>query len=201
MLMHLPFVHHNTIGRGGHTLVDGPVMRWVSENQMHIYVHNRVDDGSAMGYVLTYVGLLIVVIQGGGIGWLTKRFRDKQLIFGGSILLAISLVGWALTPTLWVLLLVLVPLALAGGVLGVVTNSALTKSVYPEEVGGTLGLAAALGSVTRVLSPIVGGVLFDRVSPAAPGLLGALVMAWLISYTWRRVLFVSDLVCPPERVA
>jgi hypothetical protein len=37
------------------------------------------------------------------------------------------LLAWALTPTLWLLLVVLSPLALASGVLRVSSNSALTK--------------------------------------------------------------------------
>jgi DHA1 family tetracycline resistance protein-like MFS transporter len=158
-------------------------------------------DAQATSYVFTYVGLLIVAIQGGGMGLLTKRFSEKQLIFGGSVLLALSLLAWALTPTLWLLLVVLAPLALAGGVLNVAINAALTKSVYPEEVGGTLGLSAALGSLDRVISPIVGAFLLDNVGAAAPGVLGALLMAWLVSYTWRRVLFVPDLACPEAREA
>jgi len=43
---HLPFIHHNTIGRGGQTLVDGPGMQWVNDNTMFIYYYNRVDDGT-----------------------------------------------------------------------------------------------------------------------------------------------------------
>ncbi len=43
---HLPFVHHNTIGRGGRTLVDGPGMEWVSEEMFFVYFYNRLDDGT-----------------------------------------------------------------------------------------------------------------------------------------------------------
>ncbi len=153
-------------------------------------------DSRAVGYVFTYVGLLIVAIQGGGMGLLTKRFSEKHLIFGGTILLTFSLLAWALTPTLWLLLLVLAPLSLASGVLRVSINSALTKSVYPEEVGGTLGMSASLESLTRVVSPIVGGFLLDNLGTAAPGIAGALLMSLLIPFVWRRVLFVPDLVCP-----
>jgi phenylpropionate dioxygenase-like ring-hydroxylating dioxygenase large terminal subunit len=45
-VVHLPFVHHNTIGRGNRTLVDGPVVEWLDENRFVFYVYNRVDDGS-----------------------------------------------------------------------------------------------------------------------------------------------------------
>ncbi|MGQ9493505.1 MAG: hypothetical protein ACUVR2_07050, partial [Anaerolineae bacterium] len=93
------------------------------------------------------------------------------------------------------------PLALASGVLRVAVNTALTKSVWPEEVGGTLGLSASLGGLARVVSPTVGGFLLGQVGVFAPGVLGALLMAWLVYYIWRRVLFVPDLSCPAPRVA
>jgi phenylpropionate dioxygenase-like ring-hydroxylating dioxygenase large terminal subunit len=45
-VVHLPFVHHNTIGRGCRTLVDGPGVRWVDEDLLEVYVYNKVDDGA-----------------------------------------------------------------------------------------------------------------------------------------------------------
>ena len=165
-----------------------------------LYADKRLGlDAQSTGYVLTYVGLLVVAVQGGGIRPLVKRFSEKQLIFGGAILLTVSLLAWAFAPSLVTVLVVLAPLALAGSVLNVATNSSLTKSVYPEEVGGTLGLASSWDSLTRVLAPVVGGFLLGRISPAAPGLLGVLLVVWLVPFIWRRILFVPDLSCPPIR--
>lgn len=45
-VVHLPFIHHNTIGRGGRTVVDGPAIEWVDEDRFRIYVYNRTDDGT-----------------------------------------------------------------------------------------------------------------------------------------------------------
>ena len=45
-VVHLPFVHHNTIGRGDRTVVDGPLVRWEGEVMLCAYVFNRVDDGT-----------------------------------------------------------------------------------------------------------------------------------------------------------
>ena len=43
-VVHLPFVHHNTIGKGGKTVVNGPVVKW-EEDKLTWYVQNVVDDG------------------------------------------------------------------------------------------------------------------------------------------------------------
>lgn len=43
-VVHLPFVHTNSIGRGNKTLVNGPVVKW-EDNRMTFYVNNVIDDG------------------------------------------------------------------------------------------------------------------------------------------------------------
>jgi len=45
-VMHLPFVHYNTIGRGNRTVVDGPGLEWVTPDLLFVYVYNRIDDGT-----------------------------------------------------------------------------------------------------------------------------------------------------------
>jgi len=57
-----------------------------------------------------------------------------------------------------------------------------------------------MSSLTRVVAPTVGGLLLGRVGVPAPGALGALLMAWLVYYTWKKVLFVPDLACPEPRL-
>jgi phenylpropionate dioxygenase-like ring-hydroxylating dioxygenase large terminal subunit len=43
-VVHLPFVHHNTIGRGNRTLVNGPLTR-VQGDLLELWVSNAVDEG------------------------------------------------------------------------------------------------------------------------------------------------------------
>jgi phenylpropionate dioxygenase-like ring-hydroxylating dioxygenase large terminal subunit len=44
-VMHLPFVHYNTIGRGGRTVVDGPLVK-LDGDTLNLWVYNRLDDGT-----------------------------------------------------------------------------------------------------------------------------------------------------------
>jgi phenylpropionate dioxygenase-like ring-hydroxylating dioxygenase large terminal subunit len=44
-VVHLPFVHHNTIGSGGRTLVNGPVSRWETPDLLSVWVDNETDLG------------------------------------------------------------------------------------------------------------------------------------------------------------
>jgi DHA1 family tetracycline resistance protein-like MFS transporter len=139
------------------------------------------------GYVLAYVGLISVITQAGLIGMLTQRFRENWLIVTGLWVMMGSLLAWAFTAQLWLLLVVILPLALSGGVLNTVLQSAISKSVSRDEIGGTLGIAGSLEAITRVIAPTLGGFLIQQVGRWAPGIFSALIMAWVITFVYRRV--------------
>jgi len=138
-------------------------------------------------YVLTYVGILAILVQGLAIGRLTKRFRERMLIAVGTVVMAIALLAWGLTPNLLALLFVLAPIALAAGVLNTVLSSQLTKAVRPEEVGGILGLSQSLQTLAQIVAPASGGLLLDRAGTWAPGVLGSLLMLWTVYVAWRHL--------------
>jgi DHA1 family tetracycline resistance protein-like MFS transporter len=139
------------------------------------------------GLVLTYVGILSVIVQGFLVGRLTKKFRDDVLIMFAVALMTVSLIGWALAPSVFWLLVVLTPTSLSGGILNTLLSSTLTKAVAPQEIGGILGLSTAIESSTRIIAPILGGALLDKVGTWSPGLFGAIVMSGLFVYVWSKV--------------
>jgi DHA1 family tetracycline resistance protein-like MFS transporter len=158
-----------------------------------LYAQYKLGLGAdSTGYVLAYVGILSVVVQGGLIGPLTKRFRERWLIITGLWLMAFSLLAWAFVPNLIILLIVMLPLALAGGVLGTVIQSAITKAVQPQEIGGMLGIAGALESLTRVIAPIVGGYLLGNLGTWAPGIFSAFLMTWAVWFAYRRIVITKN---------
>jgi len=134
--------------------------------------------------ILTYVGVLSVITQGFLIGRIVKLVREDLLIVGCVALMGISLLGWALAPSVLTLLVVLIPTALSGGILNTLLSSVLTKVVAPQEIGGILGLSASVESSTRILAPAMGGFLLQQAGPWAPGAAGAAIMAGLLVYVW-----------------
>jgi len=153
-----------------------------------IYANQQLGLSEAQtGFVLAYVGILVALVQGLAIGRITARFPEDRLLFYSCILMAISLLGWALTPNVWILLIVLAPVALAGGVFGTVLNSSLTKAVDRDEVGGILGISASVESSTRVISPIIGGTLIGSLGGWAPGAMGAILVSAMAYYAWVKI--------------
>lgn len=144
-------------------------------------------DAQTRGYLLAYVGVLAALVQGGLIGVLTARFRETHLMLAASLLLAGGFVLWAITPGVWFLVAALIPLALGGGIMGTMNRSLLSKSVPAEEIGGTLGLSTSIESLNGVIAPAVGGALLPLLGTWAPGVLAAIIMAWVASFVARRV--------------
>lgn len=138
-----------------------------------------------IGYILTYVGVLSVITQGVIVGKISDRFPDPKIIFFSTLLIAISFLAWAFSPSIIFLLIILLPIAMNAGILNTIINTALTKAVPPVEFGGILGLSASLESATRVIAPTLGGFLLETFGTSAPGLLGGLILLWLSTYIFR----------------
>lgn len=123
-------------------------------------------------------------MQGFLVGRLTSRFREDLLITVCVVLMGISLLGWALAPSLLWLHIIMTPTALSGGSLNTLLSSTLTKAVVPQEIGGILGLSAAVESSTRIIAPLLGGILLQQVGTWAPGIFGAVMMTGISVYVF-----------------
>jgi DHA1 family tetracycline resistance protein-like MFS transporter len=154
-------------------------------------------DARSIGFVLAYVGVISVVIQMGLIGPLNKRFGDQQLIVGSVALAALSLAAWGLSPNIWTLVALLPFLSLGMAVANTIVGSALTKAVYPDEVGGVMGLSTSVGALTRIpAAPIAGALL--SLGIWAPGVAAGLVTAAAIPYAYLRLIKRPDAPLPPR---
>lgn len=92
--------------------------------------------------------------------------------------------GWS--GMVW-LLIAMVPAAVGGGILQPSINSLISQQVTPRELGGTLGISAALLSAANSLAPVLGGVLFQNLGASSPYLLGAFLCVFLLILAVRRL--------------
>lgn len=79
----------------------------------------------------------------------------------------------------WILV-AMIPASIGGGILQPAINSLMTKRVEADEVGGTLGISAALLSGANAVAPLIGGALFQALGSTAPFLAGGVVLALLL---------------------
>lgn len=163
-----------------------------------LYALTRFDITSrTAGFILAYIGVLVVLVQGVGIGPLAKRFEESQLTVAAMAFLSVALFGYAIAPTLAFLLVAMVPMAIGAGIFNTVINTSISKAVYPEEIGGTLGLSNGAESFTRVFSPAASGYLL-AINTAIPGLIGGALAAILVPYAYVRLILRPDPPLPPR---
>ncbi|HET6344924.1 MAG TPA: MFS transporter, partial [Myxococcota bacterium] len=130
------------------------------------------------GRLFAYVGVVLVLVQGGLIGRLVRRWGEVRVARLGLFGLA---VGLGLMPQVavgaWPMLLALMTLLGAGqGMTSPSLGSLLSRSVPPHRQGATLGVSQSLSALARVLGPQAAGLLYDRGGADWPFWAGATVM-------------------------
>jgi len=120
-------------------------------------------DAQHTGYLFAYVGLIAVVIQGGLIGKLVKRFGELPLVIFGALCFAISLFA---VPFVGPAAGGLAALLLGGGVFSLgnsLATPALTslasKSVGAAQQGTVLGVTQSVASLARAVVPSIAALL------------------------------------------
>lgn len=124
-------------------------------------------DAQHTGYLFAYVGIIAVIIQGGLIGKLVKRFGEMALVVVGAFLFAGSLFAVPFVgPQAGGLLALLV----GGGLFSVGNSlsapsltSLASKSVGPGEQGSVLGVTQSVASLARAVGPALAAVLIHSV--------------------------------------
>jgi MFS transporter, DHA1 family, tetracycline resistance protein len=123
------------------------------------------------GYVFTYVGFIVVLMQGGLVRQLVKRFGERNLMLSGLVLLGVGLVMLIWSSSLALLLIAIGILSVGDGAV-TPTSSAVLSLVSPEgEQGEILGFAQGVGGLGRTIGPLIAGALFS-VGAGAPFLAG-----------------------------
>jgi MFS transporter, DHA1 family, tetracycline resistance protein len=139
----------------------------------------------SIGFVFFYVGILSALMQGGLIGPLTRRFGEERLMLGGLGLIALGLLLMPLARSLPLLLIALSALAIGMGAMQPSINSLISRRAGPEQQGEIMGVAQAVGSLSRVLGPIIAGALFEAFGRNSPFLLGVVLVGGALLVGWR----------------
>jgi MFS family permease len=88
------------------------------------------------------------------------------------------------------LMTAMIPAAIGGGVLQPAINSMLTRSVDIGEVGGILGISAAMLSGANAFAPVIGGGIFQIMGSSCPFLLGGVLLfvLWILANREFRIM-------------
>jgi multidrug resistance protein len=139
------------------------------------------------GYIFTYIGLLVVLMQGGVVGRLARRWGERRLMLAGLVMLAVGLALLPWSTNLALLLVVLGTISIGDGAVNPMLSTLLSFASEPEARGETLGVAQGVAGLARVIGPVTAGIAFAIGGAGAPFLVASalVVLAALIAFTAR----------------
>jgi DHA1 family tetracycline resistance protein-like MFS transporter len=140
------------------------------------------------GFFFAFLGLIIIIVQGGMVHRMVKKYGEWPLAIGGPLMISVGMMCFVeagYRPTLALLMI--------GGFFNAAgrsfwqpsTSALLSKFTSPDNQGVVFGLYWGLGSLARVLGPMLGSVVYPHLANTgqfltAAGLLTAAAL-WTIS--------------------
>ena len=133
----------------------------------------RLGWGAAeVGHLFGLYGLMALLIQGGAIGRLSRRYPAVNILVGGTcaIGLGMAAIGSAYSPA--ALMLGVALAGLGAGLTNPTLASLASQHAGAEQQGAVLGFAQSAGGAARTVGPVWSGFLFARLGAASPFMSG-----------------------------
>jgi MFS family permease len=134
------------------------------------------------GRVLGLVGLVSVIVQGGLIGKLNRRFGEVRLLATALFLMATGFILAGLSVGLGVSVFIVASAITASGTALHMpsVSSYISRRVGPDQQGATLGLMQSSGALARATGPLLWGVLYNSLGLRMPFYIGAAAVAVML---------------------
>jgi predicted MFS family arabinose efflux permease len=129
-----------------------------------------------VSYLFGFIGIVLVIVQGGLISPLTRRFGEVRLLVAGVLLEAAGLAALPYAgsvPGLW---LATLPLAAGAGLAQPSLSALLSRLARADEQGGTLGIGESAAALGRIVGPEAGTFTYGQWWQGFPYVAGAVIM-------------------------
>jgi DHA1 family tetracycline resistance protein-like MFS transporter len=118
-------------------------------------------DAKQTGYILGGVGIIGVIIQGGLIGRLVRRFGETRLAFAGSVAMSLGLAWLAISSSVSAMFAATALIGIGNSLLMPTLSALASRSAETEWQGRALGVMQSGGSLARWFGPLIAGILLS----------------------------------------
>ncbi|KAM4723207.1 solute carrier family 22 member 18 [Rhinophrynus dorsalis] len=139
-------------------------------------------NAATAGYLMSYFGILQLVVQGFLVGLLTRRYSEDALLLFSMIVSMLVGLGMMFMTDVFHFCVIAIPMVFVLCISGIITDSILTKSVPPSDTGAMLGICASVQPFTRTIGPTIGGYLYKHYGVPSFGGLNIVVNLILVMY-------------------
>ena len=140
------------------------------------------------GYTFLLLGLVMVVTQGSLIEPIVRALGEVNMLLLGIGVTVVALISLPLVQHLYLLLFAFVLLSFGDSLCRPPLSSLLSQAAGTKYQGTILGAAQSLTPLGAIAGPMLSGLLFEYINPAAPFIASAFLFGTqlLLAWIWLR---------------
>ncbi len=115
---------------------------------------------TSMFKIFVFLGVVLIVTQGGIVRYAVPRFGEKRVLLAGLILTVSGMLVTGFAPTIWWLYAGLLLLGAGSGLVNPAVSSLVSLYSRVEQQGRMLGVFRSLGSLARGLAPVTACMIY-----------------------------------------
>jgi len=143
----------------------------------NVYLTNKFAFSSVeIGNFFAYVGIWIIITQLIVVRYLSKRFKEADLLGPAYVMTGVGLMLYLVPQVAWLLLFVVPFASIPNGIQQANFSSLLTKRTEERVRGEVLGINSSLTSLGQSLPPIFAGVIAAATATFVPVILASLII-------------------------
>ena len=168
----------------GFTNLESTFFQLLADPRSIFHLHDYEQAKWLGAKVLGTVGVLQVFNQGFLVRVLTPKYGEVKLLRFAYLMLGPALAAVPFFNIWWPGIIVIVMMALGSGLAQPSISSLISRCSPRDMQGGIFGVTQSLGSVARLIAPMISNTLF-QVHPSYPYLFGGIVFLIPISGAWK----------------
>lgn len=129
--------------------------------------------------LLVYIGIILVVVQGGLVGPISKRLGERRMAQTGMFFMAAGLMLLAAIPATDLVYIGLLLTSVGGALFSAASLSLASHEAQDNEKGAVMGVVQSMQALGRSFGPMVAGAAFD-INAALPFWIGGCIVACLL---------------------
>jgi DHA1 family tetracycline resistance protein-like MFS transporter len=155
-------------------------------SNLSLFSERKLSFGATeVGYLLAYVGVINLVLRSPLLGKIIDLIGERILMYFGIFLMVLGLLGISLIQERVTFFIVFTLFAIGSAFSRPLISGEISRNVSDKEQGAINGVLGSLGSIARIIGPILGGYLLDNHSPGSLPLMAATIIGLgLIFAVW-----------------
>ncbi|HCM84009.1 MAG TPA: MFS transporter [Alphaproteobacteria bacterium] len=125
-------------------------------------------DASHVGYLYTYLGVIVVFTQMVLVRRIAPKFGDRKTALIGFTAMMIGFLWMATEPDLFQIICIMPLIAVGNGLCFPTITAMSSHAVQDDQQGGVMGAQQSVNSMAMIIGPFVAGWAFDHISMGAP---------------------------------